>query len=278
MHSSRAPAPALLQKKTMEPHHTDSIRNLVSAFEKDATVLALILGGSLAHGFARPDSDIDVSIMVDAAEYGRRKAGNRMHYNNRTLCTYDGYIDGKYMDVEFLKQVAERGSDPIRYAYVGSRILVSRIEGLDTLLAAIVRYPVGQKQERIQRFAAQLLAWRWYYREGVRQQSSYLIILSIQKLILFGCRIVLAENERFFPYHKWMLRVLQSAARQPEGMSEDIQMLLTDHSWEKVNAYCLRLLAFAGIDHDEANAGWPTRFMKDTELSWVTQEPCIDDL
>jgi hypothetical protein len=262
----------------MEQHHTDSLRNLVAAFEQNATVLALVLGGSLAHGFARPDSDIDVSIVIASADYERRKTENRLHYNNRTLCTYDGYIDGKYMDVEFLKQVAERGSDPIRYAYEGSRILFSRIEGLDTLLAAIVRYPAEQKQERIERFAAQLLAWRWYYSEGVRQQSPYLILLAVQKLILFGSRIVLAENECFFPYHKWMLRVLQSAARQPEGMQEDIQMLLTDHSWEKINAYCRRVLGFAGIDHDTANGGWPTRFMQDTELRWVTQEPCIDDM
>jgi predicted nucleotidyltransferase len=262
----------------MEPHHVASIQNLVEAFEKDSSVLALILGGSIAHGFARPDSDIDVSIVVDSTEYQRRQHESRLHYNNRALCTYDGYIDGKYVDTEFLKLVAARGSEPIRFAYEGNRILFSHIEGLDTLLAGIVRYPIEQKQERIQRFAAQLLAWRWYYSEAVRQQNPYLIYLSIQKIILFSSRIVLAENELLFPYHKWMLRVLQSAARQPAGMQADIQTLLTNHSWEKVNAYCLGILAFVGIDHDAANAGWPTRFMKDTELRWVTQETCIDDI
>ena len=87
----------------MEAHHAESIKNLVGEFEKDPEVSALILGGSIAHGFARPDSDIDVSILVSGAEYTRRKQAGRMHYNNRTLCTYDkGYIDGKYVDLEFL--------------------------------------------------------------------------------------------------------------------------------------------------------------------------------
>lgn len=143
----------------MEPHHVRSINNLTEAFEAEPTVLALILGGSIAHGFEKPDSDIDVTIVVDPAEYQARVQSDRLHYNNRELCTYEkGYIDGKYVDVEFLRTVAERGSDPARYAYHGSRILFSRVAGLEQLLVAITRYPVEQKGERIERFIAQLLA------------------------------------------------------------------------------------------------------------------------
>jgi nucleotidyltransferase-like protein len=260
-------------------HHADSIQNLIVAFEKDATVRALILGGSIAHGCEKPDSDIDVSIVVDTAELQKRQCDGRLHYNNRALCTYDrGYIDGKYVDLAFLGQVAARGSDPARYAYQGSRILFSRVEGLAELLTAIVRYPVEQKQERIERFVAQLLAWRWYYSEGVRQESEYLIILSLQKLILFGSRIILTENELLFPYHKWLLRVLQSAERKPPGIDVAIQTLLTDHSAERVAEYCEQILAFVKVDPDAANAAWPSRFMQDTELRWLTQESSIDDL
>jgi len=263
----------------MEPHHTASIQNLRGAFEKDPTVLALILGGSLAHGFARPDSDIDVSIVIDPAEYARRKRDNKLHYNNRALCTYDqGYIDGKYVDLNFLQLVATRGSDPARYAYHDSRILFSRLAGLDRVLAEIVRFPVEKKKERIDRFAAQLLAWRWYYSEALRQESRYLVILALQKIVLFGGRIVLAENEMLYPYHKWMLRVLHSAKRQPPGLMAAIDELLAEHSWRRVDDYCRGILAFAGLDFGATNAVWPSRFMKDTELKWVEEEPGIDDL
>lgn len=262
----------------MEKHHVDSIANLVREFETKPEVSALILGGSLAHGFAKPDSDIDVAIVVSAAEFARCRQGGRLHYNNRELCTYPGYIDGKYMDVDFLRLVAARGSDPARYAFQDARVLFSRIDGLEGLLADIVRYPVAEKHDRIARFAAQLLGWRWYYTEGVRQQNNYLTGLALQKVVLFACRIVLADNELLFPYHKWMLRVTQNAPRQPPGLAAQIDQIMTAPTWERVNGFCLGILAFAGLDHDQVNASWPTFFMRDTELRWMTGDPSIDDL
>src|SRR4051812_11232443 len=152
------PTPVL---PAMEPHHAASIRNLVAEFERDPSVLALLLGGSLAHGFAKPDSDIDVAIVLSASEFQRRQQGGKLHYNNRTLCTYDGYIDGKYIDEEFLRLVAARGSDPARYAFKDCRVLFSHLGGLENLLAEVVRYPSAENAERTTRFIAQLLAWRW---------------------------------------------------------------------------------------------------------------------
>lgn len=263
----------------MHPHHAQSIQNVVAAFENDPVVVALLLGGSLAHGFARPDSDIDITIVVEAGEYELRKRENRLAYVNHTLCTYPGgYVDGKYVDEGFLRSVAERGSDPARYAFDGARILFSRMGGIDAALTAIGRYPVEQKRERIERFTAQLLAWRWYHSEALRQHSDYLLQLSLHKLALFGARIVLAENELFFPYHKWLLRVLEGAPRKPPALLADIQSLVRSPPREKVEAYCQTLLDFIGVDEAAANRAWPMRFMTDTELRWVDGEPAIDDL
>lgn len=262
------------------PHHADTIRNLVAEFEKDPGVLALLLGGSLAHGCARPDSDVDVAIVVDAADFARRRDGGKLHYNNRALCTYGGYIDGKYMDVAFLRLVAERGSDPARYAFQDARVLVSRIPELESLLAAIVRFPVAQKRERLDRFGAQLLAWCWYYSEALRQENPYLVHLAIQKVVLFGCRIVLNENELLYPYHKWLLRVTALAPRRPASLEADLAALLApgEVPWERVDAFCRGVLAWVGTDFAAADAIWPTRFMKDSELRWMNEEPAIDDL
>ena len=263
----------------MLPHHAQAIENVVAAFEQDPTVLALLLAGSLAHGFARPDSDVDIAIVVGADDYARRKRENRLHYVSRSLCGYEhGYVDGKYVDERFLRLVAERGSDPARYAFQGTRILFSHVDGLDAVLAEIVRYPVAQKGERIQRFTAQLLAWRWYHGEALRQENEYLRQLALHKLVLFGARIVLAHNELLFPYHKWMLRVLETAPSKPPGLLADIQRLLAGPPHAQVEAYCQALLDFIGVDADAANHAWPMRFMTDTELRWVGEEPCIDDL
>jgi len=141
-----------------------------------------------------------------------------------------------------------------------------------------VRYPVEGKRERIERFGAQLLAWRWFFSEGVRHGNRYLETLAISKLVLFGCRVVLAENERLFPFHKWMLRVTAEAKRRPEGLMKTIDELLTAPRWEKVDEYVRGVLAFAGVDHDAANAAWPTWFLKDNELRWVREEAGIEDV
>lgn len=262
----------------MEKHHADSIDNLVREFQRDPKIQALLLGGSLVHGYARPDSDIDVAIIVAPEEMAAIRRSGKLHYNNRTLCTYDGYIDGKYMDLDFLRLVAARGSDPIRYAFEGNRILFSRLAGLDQLLADIVRYPVADKAARRDRFAAQLLAWRWYYSEGVRQASDYLVMLAIQKIVLFTCRLVLNENELLYPFHKWMQRVTLAAPRQPAGLAERLNALLKNHSWTLVDGHVREALAFVGLDFATADGTWPTHFMRDTELRWMTAEPAIDDL
>lgn len=263
----------------LSPHHAESIRNLVRALERDRGVEALILGGSLAHGFARPDSDIDVSIVVGSPEYQQRVRENRLTYYDESVCTYpDGYVDGKFVDVDFLRQVAASGSDPARYAYQDARILFSRVPDLAEVLAAITRYPVAEKPERIERFAAQLLAWRWFYGESRSKQSRYLEVLALQKLVLFTCRIVLAANELLYPFHKWMLRVTETATNRPPKLIADLEELLANPSVPLVDAHVRAVLAFYGVDYATADAAWSTWFMKDTELAWTSGFPPVDDL
>ena len=48
----------------MYPHHAESIQNVGAFFEQDTEVLALLLGGSIAHGFAGPTSDVEVMLVI----------------------------------------------------------------------------------------------------------------------------------------------------------------------------------------------------------------------
>lgn len=263
----------------LAPHHAATIDNLVRALEPDGSIRGLLLAGSLAHGFARPDSDVDVIMLLDSADYERRVRENRMHYNNRELCTYEGgYIDGKFADLAFLHRVAREGNDAARYAFKDARILFSREPELAPLLQVIVRFPVEAKAARMQRFTAQLLAWRWYFSEAVRQQSAYLSTVALHKLVLFTCRLVLNANELLFPYHKWMLRVTATATHRPPQLLAEIDDLLARPSWPKVDQHVRSLLAFYGIEFAQADAIWPTHFMQDSELAWMTGHPPIDDL
>src|SRR5215207_2051047 len=107
----------------MFPHHTRSIQNVTEYFQRDPEVLALLLGGSIAHGFETSTSDVDIMILISEEDHKKRLESNQVHFFNMDLCTYEGgYVDGKYLSRGFIEQVKEKGSEPARFAFAGTRI------------------------------------------------------------------------------------------------------------------------------------------------------------
>ena len=261
----------------MEKHHQESIEKFLDIYKNDLSILAILLGGSLAHGYAKSDADIDVLLIVDSEEFQKRKASNKLAFSLWDICTYEnGYIDCKVADMDFLKKVSERGSDPARYAFKDNKILFSRNENLVELLSKITAFPKDQINERKKRFASQLLAWKWFYSEGVKKKNNYLILLAIQKIVLFSCRIILNENELLYPFHKWMLEEVKRAANKPKDFIIKIDELLKNHTAEKANEFCNQVLEF--INFTEKTVDWPNYFLRDSEQNWIEHEPPIDDL
>jgi Nucleotidyltransferase domain len=54
------------------PHHQRVIDRLIDLFQNDPRFPAMIVGGSVAKGRARPDSDVDVMLIATDDEYARR--------------------------------------------------------------------------------------------------------------------------------------------------------------------------------------------------------------
>ena len=46
----------------MYPHHSQTIQNVKEYFQREPEVQALLLSGSIAHGFHTPTSDVDIMI------------------------------------------------------------------------------------------------------------------------------------------------------------------------------------------------------------------------
>lgn len=53
---------------TLRPHYLRSIQNVTDYFQRDPEVQALLLGGSIAHGFETDESDIDILILMTEAD------------------------------------------------------------------------------------------------------------------------------------------------------------------------------------------------------------------
>ena len=261
----------------MHPHHTQSIQNVSEHFQHDPEVLALLLSGSIAHGFETATSDVDIMIIVSDEDHKKRLASNQVHFFNRDLCTYEGgYVDGKYTSLNFIEQVMKKGSEPARFAFAGSRILFSRIDGLAEILQQVTCYPASDKAERIKRFHAQFEAWHWYCGEALRLRNQYLLGTSVSKFILFSGRLILAHNELLYPYHKWFLRVLEGASDQPDGLLEAIHQLNSSPTTENVEALYEKVKNFQPWSDNPW--GWPTQFMFESELNWLDGKTPVDDL
>jgi predicted nucleotidyltransferase len=262
---------------TFSAHHDETIQRTVEYFKTQPDVEALLLGGSLAHGFAAPSSDVDVMIIISEAEHRRRLANNDLQFFTTELATYPGgYIDGKYISAAFLEQVAQHGSEPARFAFADAQILFSRTDGLDEQLQRIVRYPVEDKISRIERFVAQLNAWYWYAGEADKKRNTYLADVAASKLLLFGGRMILAHNELLYPFHKWFLAVLARAERKPEGLIEVMQRYSASPSYAGATEFYNLITNFRSWEGDPKQ--WPNHFMLDTELTWMNGSPPIDDL
>lgn len=261
----------------MYPHHTQSIQNVTEFFQRDPEVLALLLGGSIAHGFQTPTSDVDIMIIVSDEDHKRRLEANQVHFFNMDLCTYEGgYVDGKYTSMSFIEQVKAKGSEPARFAFAGSRVLFSTIEGLEETLCQVTQYPSAEKAERIKRFYAQFEAWHWYCTESIRLQNDYLLGTSVSKFILFSGRLILAHNELLYPYHKWFLRVLEGANEKPDGLLESIHRLNNEQTIENIETLYEKVKNFHPWSDNPY--GWPTQFMFDSELNWLDGRTPVDDL
>ncbi|MEX1030669.1 MAG: nucleotidyltransferase domain-containing protein [Paenibacillaceae bacterium] len=206
----------------MDQHHQDAIRNITVKLEKDPDILALLIGGSIAHGFQKENSDVDIMMIVSNDYYAKRSEEGRITYYETESCTYEGgYVDGKYVTVDYMEQVARKGSEPARFAFEGTTIAFSTIDGLAQIIERIVRYPIEKQAENIVRFYSQFEAWHWYAQEAIKQKNTYLLQHSVTQFILFGGRLILAEAEVLYPYHKWFLKVLERLEDKPDSIMDN---------------------------------------------------------
>lgn len=58
------PRTQALDDMDLAAHHRRAVERPVAHLEADADTQALVLAGSLAHGYARPDWDVDVPMVI----------------------------------------------------------------------------------------------------------------------------------------------------------------------------------------------------------------------
>lgn len=261
----------------MLKHHQLAIETITNKLKVRDDVFGIIIGGSIAHGYASEDSDIDIMIVLSDEDYQKALKENRAFYYETESCAYEGgYIDGKCTSVDYMKKVAEYGSEPAKFAFQGAFISYSEIDNLEQLIRDASRYPVENKQENMNKFYAQFETWKWYYYEGLRKKNKFLMDYCLSNYILFAGRLILTYNETLYPSYKWFIRVLESVEKKPDQLIQIINQVVEHKDSASVEALYQCIINF----HNwyTLDRHWTEQFMMDNQLNWVDGAVPIADI
>ena len=258
-------------------HHQHAIDNLVRTYEKDDRFLALIIGGSVAKGCARPDSDVDFMMVASDEEYLRRKDEQNFFINRTDLTDYPGgYVDGKIIDMHYLREVSMKGNEPSRAAFDGAFLAFNRVEGLDELIEKIRTYPVVGVEERIRSFYCMAFIQNWLMNEADRHDNFYTKARAASQLTLFAGRLILAHNRILYPYHKWLIHYLEKCQHKPKGFIDNLKQVIKSPTATNSQILFDSIRDFHDWRISDIEAY--TWFLENVELSWTHGNTPLEDL
>jgi hypothetical protein len=261
----------------LRPHHERAVQKLAEQFSNEEGYLAVIVGGSVAKGVETEHADIDVILVATDELYERRRRENRLTYFSAAFCDYPGgYVDGKIVNVDYLRAAAERGNEATRAAFEGAFAAYSASPEIDDLLSRIPVYQKDEQAEKIRGFSAQFECAYWYLGEAAKRDDRYLLTHAVSDLILYGGRLILAHNEILYPYHKLFMSELERAPDKPGSLMELIRELLEEPSAENAKPFYEAIRGFRRWN--DPPEPWNERFIKDTELAWIENRPYIGDV
>ena len=236
----------------MYRHHEESIQKLLEYFQGDDQILAIILGGSVAKGCERIDSDIDAIVVVTEARYEQLEIQQRRTEVIFGYCTYDkGYFDIKYCTKEYLTAVLEKGSEPSRNAFLKARCLYSQDPEIEELVQLIPKFSKGLKQDKLLSFYSALTLNSGYFWD-VSEGNPYLRTRAAADIVLYGLRLLLEEQEVLFPCHNALYRTVAGLESKPDRILEKADALLERRDTESKQEFVTSILDFLSYTPPES--------------------------
>ena len=263
----------------MLKHHEESIQIMKEYFQRDNDVIALVLGGSVAKGEARPDSDLDGMVIVTDESYEKRKSEGKLCEAIRGLCTYPaGYFDIKYFNKSYLEAATLRGSDPTRSSFVKARVLFSRDPDIEKLIEKIPAYPRGEKLERIKTFHSILrLASGYFFDGALINDDKYMLDKCCFETVYAGLRMLFAYNEEFFPSHKRLLEYAQRLRYKPSEIVTLANGLHENKDAPSRDAFVDAILYFTDWGFD-ISSGYGWTYVEKLEQTWQYSDHNVYEL
>jgi len=263
-------------KAEIRPHHQRGIANLVAEYENDNRFQALIIGGSVAKGCARDDSDVDFMIVATDQEYEKRQKTGDLFINRKDLTDYpNGFVDGKIINMEYLRIANEKGNEPTRAAFDGAFATFSHVDGLDRMIEEIATYPEELRAEKIRKFYSMSFIQNWLMYEAERHNNLYTKCRAATQLSLFAGRLILAYNRVLFPYHKWFYEYLERCPDKPANLLGLMNKVISEPNALHADELFKSIQNFKDWGVPDIKAFlW---FMEEVEWSWMGDKMSLED-
>ncbi|MCL2403928.1 MAG: nucleotidyltransferase domain-containing protein [Defluviitaleaceae bacterium] len=262
----------------MLKHHQESLQLMKDYFQKDSDVIALILGGSVAKGEQRPDSDLDAMVIIKDHAYEKRKLEGNLAECITGICTYpEGYFDVKYFNKAYLEAAVKLGSDPTRNSFIKSKVLFSSDKDIAKIIEQIPIYPKEKKAERIQLFYSILrYASGYFYNSATRNQDQYMLDKCCFEIVYAGLRMLYVHNEVFFPCHLRLIEYTSRLSHKPENIVELAKAVNEKKDTDSKTAFVNAILNFTNWGLDPKSAV-PT-YVEKMEQTWQYSDDNVYEL
>jgi len=251
-------------------HHEDSIARYVRRIREVDGVRGVIVHGSVTNRNERPDSDVDLFLLLTDEAFDDHVRQGRLSYVDREGISYEGgYYDIKVINREYLRAAADHGDEPTRASFLNARVAWSRADDLEELVAAIPKLSPAEWDRRMASFIAQVrLQGGYFLKQADQLDNTFLLHHAAVHLVGAGGRALLALNQTLYQGQKYLEQTLVSLPRIPDGYQDHAAAVLDHPSAAAGAAYCELL---------EAYHPWPleqertlSTFVEENELGWLT--------
>ena len=179
-----------------------------------------------------------------------------------------------YVGRSFIREAAQRGSEPTRNSFVGASLIYCVDEQIESWLPLIPVYPDHEKRKKIESFHAQFQLNRSYFwKKGRDAGDRYLQFRAATDMVLYGCRMILAHNSILFPCQRELVEQTLSAQEKPADLGARIKRFLEVMTDEAMEEFCQSIEEFS----DWGGLAQVSRFVLDTEMSWYTRTHAISE-
>lgn len=260
----------------MYKHHEESIE-ILKKYCKEQGWTAAILGGSIAKGTERENSDIDVMAVLSPEDYAKKAEAKATSETVDGLCTYpEGYFDIKYMTKEYLIDLAEKGSEPARSGFVKAKIIFSEDDDIEQIITAIPVFQEREREEKLLSFYSDF--WlNYYYFLKLCQIDGYMKMRTIAEIIYSLYRLVLQENRILFECNRRLEQQVESISDETAGLVGLARILEASQTIDDADRFVEKFFDITKYIPPQDINEILTTYSRDFQEWWREQRPNINE-